>query len=215
MATLFRPLLVSLGLGVLGVLPVPASGALLASYTQPENERFPLLGTGALTLSVDLDLCLTPSYPCQGPVLFDALVLSAADAGSVFTATSATDPGFAAFAAYLTNGSSEAFYQHWEIPGQGNSNSAASGALESNAFAGAGSASSNGIDLFGFAIERVELEIGPDFTLTPIPGQFLDQTIIGGTITVRVFGNPVPEPATALFVGGGLLLLGSRRRAAR
>jgi hypothetical protein len=86
---------------------------------------------------------------------------------------------------------------------------------ESNHFGSAGSASLNGIDLAGFAIDRIELEIGPDFTVTQVPGPFLSWTILGGTVTMRVFGNPVPEPATALFVGGGLLLLGSRRHSAR
>jgi hypothetical protein len=211
MAARFRPLLVSLGLGVLGVLPVPASGALLASHS---DTIFPLFGVS--TSSFDYDLCLDPSESCQGPWLFDSLVLSAADAGSVFTATSATDPGFAAFAANLTNGSSDRFISRKTIPGD--LRSRFSVGYEWYNFAGAGSASSNGIDLFGFAIERVEFEVSPDFTLTQSPGPppvYFPSTIISGTVTIRVFGDPIPEPATAMLLGGGLLLLGSRRRSER
>ena len=209
MAARFRPLLVSLGLGVLGLLPVPASGALLASFTETSSG----VAFFALSSSVDYDLCLSPSPTCQSPVLFDTLVVSAADAGSIFTATAATDPGFAAFAAALTNGSADFFIQRRADP-PGSQSGLLTG-RESIAFAGAGSASLNGIDLAGFTIDRIEFELGSDFTITQVPGSFLSYTALGGTLRFRVFGNPVPEPATALFVGGGMLLLGSRRRAAR
>ena len=83
-------------------------------------------------------------------------------------------------------------------------------ASEASTFFGDPSGGANGIDFAGNGIDSIALERGADFQVTPIPDVRL--SFFGGTLTVRVFGTPVPEPTTLLLTGGGVMWIAARRR---
>jgi hypothetical protein len=58
----------------------------------------------------------------------------------------------------------------------------------------------NGIYFAGNGIDSIALELGADFQVTPIPEALL--SFVGGMLTVRIFGTPVPERTTLLLTGG-------------
>jgi len=58
----------------------------------------------------------------------------------------------------------------------------------------------NGIDFAGNGIDSIALELGAGFHVTPIPEALL--SFVGGMLTVRIFGTPVPEPTPLLLTGG-------------
>ena len=111
-----------LALGAL--LPAAARGALIGSF----GESVDWNANGA-SATANVRLCFTAllpfpdpttcSYDAGAPYLFEDLVLSTADAGATFVASTASDPDFAAAAGYLTNGVNDDVEVDWGPVGGG------------------------------------------------------------------------------------------------
>jgi hypothetical protein len=138
--------------------------------------------------------------------VFSGLTLTQADIGTTFVSTSATDPGFDAFAAYLTDGIPQYLFT---TSGPGG----ASGTAECNYFQNC----SVGVDLQGYEIEQVTYTING--WVNEIPGQDLwgdgiwYDLYYGHRITIE--GHRVPEPANlamALVGTAGVMWGRARRR---
>jgi hypothetical protein len=119
----------------------------------------------------------------------------------VFTFDVTSDPiAFPMFVSLLTNGVAEPFRIFFQTQASD---------LEQTIDAPYGP---NGIDLGGFAIETIELEVDPSFRVTPRTP--LSGSNVGGGWGMRVYGAYVPEPSTALLIGMGLAVLSRRRSVA-
>ena len=207
-------------LGLVLLLPLASQATLLGSFfTQDLTQG---AGNPGASSTIFLNLCFfNPPGPifdlCRltsGSVnLFAAdLILSSADAGATFVATSANDPAFAAAAQALTDGvNGQIEVDFGPIGGTATRGSFYGiGATEASWFFGDPSGA-NGIDFAGFAIDSIDLTLSNDFSVTPYPS--IDSTAINGSLLVQVFGHvaPVPEPSTAWLVGAGIAGLFMRR----
>lgn len=200
-----------LALGAL--LPATARGGLIGSFG--ENVDSPNANGASATANVRL--CFTALVPlpdvttCSNdagaPYLFEDLVLSTADAGATFVASTASDPDFAAAAGYLTNGVDDGVEVDWgPVGGTSTGSYSGSGRPESFRFFGG----DFGIDFAGYVIESISMTLSNDFSVTP---DFVaDRTAITGSIHVQVFGQIVPEPSPLVLLALGFGALASRRR---
>jgi hypothetical protein len=203
-----------LALGAL--LPATARSGLIGSFG--ENVDSPNANGASATANVRL--CFTALLPFPDPTtcshagappyLFEDLVLSTADAGATFVASTASDPDFAAAAGYLTNGVNDDVEVDWGPVGGTNTGSySGSGQTESVRFFGG----DFGIDFAGYVIESISMTLSNDFSVTPDFGA--DRTAITGSIQVQVFGQIVPEPSPLVLLALGFGALASRRRRQR
>jgi hypothetical protein len=129
------------------------------------------------------------------PIIFGSLQIGSSSVGSTFIANS-SDSGFADFVNHLTNGLDEplGFVVEW----------VSFGTNESNIFPGL-----YGPDLYGAVIDSINLHINS------LSFAYEASTWINFDATVTVNGEygKVPEPATMLLLGSGLLgLWGARKK---
>lgn len=128
--------------------------------------------------------------------------------GTIFSVDATNDPDFAAFEALMTDGLSPP--QFFGLRGVGVPNGGVGAWWESASecalFADPPLSGTcvGGIDLAGYDIQSVEFEL---LSIQPFS--------VGGLsadVEVRVIGEVVPEPSTALLMATGLMILGARRR---
>ncbi|MCG3177980.1 MAG: hypothetical protein BIFFINMI_00303 [Phycisphaerae bacterium] len=173
------------------------------------TQRIGAIGGTSLTVDEASAVQLEFSDPAvyDPHVLFEGLVVTAADIGRTFTATAATDPDFDEVVALLTNGQADDMTL-WQLEVQG-------GFLPGGGHGVVGSdfdfAGLYGTDFQGMTIESISITI-ENLTYTT-PGD------LGGTdstlgVTVKI--NVVPEPASlGLFMLGATVLAAMRRKGSR
>lgn len=166
-------------------------------------------GSRGIRTSIDLDVGYRVDTDGLLHTLFDDVFAVNGDAGLLYTATSVSEPNFAAFTALLTDGIDQRIGY--------NTSTGGTDRFESFFF-GAGS-SLNGIDFQGFSISRYELFIDQASIESPgsdpnADGNWTDYDV---SATFRIFGeqnsaNVVPEPATMILFGTGIAGAFARRR---
>lgn len=195
--------------------------SLLAACLLPRVSAATLLGSWSEVLGITeepstlmmagVDICFGPDSgfdPCNpsgpGVALFESLLFSTADAGSILVATADTEPDFAAAARLLTNGVPDLVKMGLRLE---------DGAGSSTTVPEARLSGIQGEDFDGYSIESIQLRLHDNFRviLEPgaIPGQ--DRLVASGRMTLAIFGSPVPEPSAAVSIGIGLGLLSRRR----
>jgi hypothetical protein len=129
------------------------------------------------------------------PIIFGSLQIGTSSVGSTFIADS-SDSGFADFVNHLTNGLNEPL--RFVVEGWG------LGTNESNILPGL-----YGPDLYGAVIDSINLHINSLSFTYPASTYFN----FDATVTVNGEYGKVPEPATMLLLGSGLLgLWGARKK---
>lgn len=196
------------GLLVLALLvPLPSQALLLGTHTfrmgEPVDDHENVQGASSTIL-----LCVGPYGECDASnaSLLFAVPLSSADAGSTLIADRTTDLAFDEKTAFLTNGVSDSMFVGFGSFG----NFGVENGLFYPMIGGP-----NSIDFAGFTIDSLEFELSDDFSVTP---DFVtDHTILRGSYRLQVFGTVIPEPATGILIGAGLVSLVSfvRRLSAR
>jgi hypothetical protein len=175
-----------------------SSAALLGSFAGSVNGWS---SGGPVETSATVGLCLVASGFCPPQLSF---VATTADAGTVRTFDAMTSAAFPVVESFLTNGNDDWVRISFDLSISGFFSS------RKEAVAFAASSSTNGIDFAGFDVTSIEIALGDDFRVGGLVGQ--PGTEIYGSWSVSVYGTPIPEPATAVFVASGLVALGARRR---
>ena len=161
---------------------------------------------GSYGVFTSFDVDIEYQHTVLNPIIFDVLTVSETDIGTEFFATSSSgsnpDPGFDDFANYITNGTDQAFTI--STSGSGSNKN------ESIWFGTSPDFQGYTIDKFGIKINDVSFESpGSD------PNGDGEWTSYYWNAMFNVYGSPtsVPEPATMLLLGSGLIgLVGFRRK---
>ena len=155
----------------------------------------------------DLDLVFgdNPFVPTNPITLFDALVVSPADVGSIFEATSGTDTNFSTVSSRVTDGLDEYITVSMtedEVGGLTEERIAQENMFFEQALPP---------DLFGTSVEKVTLEVD-SFTLAG-PDEAVEGQPVDLVVTISFFGIPEPQSLALLGVGIAFLLaMGKLRR---
>ncbi|MBY0401605.1 hypothetical protein K2X89_15030 [Myxococcota bacterium] len=128
--------------------------------------------------------------------------VTAVAAGSVFSFDRLSDPiDFPSVAARLTNGVDELLLLEIGTLGLFSVRLL----WEADWIAGP-----NGIDLGGYEVDKIEIAFSADYHVTHL----VDADVGEGSLGLRIYGTPIPEPSCALLIGVGLSILSWRRRVA-
>ena len=179
-----------------------ASAEVLYEYDTSEQLTFGAHTTVPFTSFTPLLHIEPPTVDRILASVFSNLTLTQADIGKTFISTRQNDPGFAAFADYLTDGQ-----EQWLFTTSGPGG--ASGTRECNYFQSCGVA----VDLQGYEIDQITYRINAWRNV--IPGQDLwgdgiwYDLYYGHRITIE--GHRIPEPASLATALVGLLGFACRR----
>lgn len=159
----------------------------------------------------DVDVWLYSEW--GGPrsdTIFDSVIVTSADVGSTYLATSSSDTGFNDVVSWLTNGVEDRFMLHFYIipsPGSGVGGFGI-GYSETDIF---GDVTLNGIDLGGYDIEAIAMRV--DSLWFDSPGRNLNGDGIWTDYGYDLTFTFIPEPGTVLLLGLGAVVLRRKRRA--
>jgi hypothetical protein len=188
----------------LSLVGSPAMGEVLYEIDTPEQLTYGSYSTTPFTKFTPLIHYEPTTLDSILASVFSGLTLTQADIGKTFISSPLTDPGFAAFANYLTDGNEQYLFTTSGPGGAG-------GTFECNYFQSCGTA----VDLQGYEIDQVTYTINA--WRNEIPGRDLWGNGIwydlyyGHRITIE--GHQVPEPTTlAAALLSALGLMGHRWR---
>ena len=194
----------------LGMIFCPAKLS-KANYT-PEVSFAGGGGANSIFDAFDVDVWLYRGMgEPRSATIFDSVIITSADVGSTYLATSSSDTGFNDVVSWLTNGIEDRFmlFFFYISPGYGSGiGGSGIGRGETDIFAGV---TLNGTDLGGYDIEAIAMRVESLWFDSPGSNPNGDGiwTDFGYDLTFTF----IPEPATILLVGLGAVVLRKKLRA--
>ena len=188
------------------IMTMTASAGLLVSFTPTSNS-----GTSSASDIAYFSLFGTIAFPNgNGHMhrLFENIAVSNASVGTTLVvASDADDPDFSGAVGFYTDGiDNNILWGMGVFPG----GTVGVGSQESNIFG------TPGTDLIGNTITRFELTINSIDIDSPgsDPNGNGNWTDLMANYTIRIYGQPIPEPETLLFfaMGGFILFIRKRQR---